>query len=116
VRQNIDLLLPIITVCFIFNVILVFDILTKLRNKPLLDALNALGSDTVSMSAVIAVLKNHGVGTDSMEEKEAMEVHMALKAYVKVAGKRIVDTIPMLIHQTLIKPFLSTIAKKLQDV
>ena len=88
----------------------------KLRNQPLMNALNALGSDSVSMAAVKAVLKTHGVGTDSMEDREAMEVHMALKAYVKVAGKRIIDTIPMLIQQNLLEPFLATITKRLQGV
>ncbi|KAI9350922.1 P-loop containing nucleoside triphosphate hydrolase protein [Obelidium mucronatum] len=86
-----------------------YDILIKLRNKPLLDSLEGLCSEssrTVNMDAVLAVLKHHGIGNVSNEDREAMELQLAIKAYLKVAKKRFTDTIPMLIEQYFIRVVL----------
>ncbi|KAI8618615.1 P-loop containing nucleoside triphosphate hydrolase protein [Chytriomyces sp. MP71] len=93
-----------------------FDIIMKLRNAPLLASLDNLtnaSSMSVSIEAVKAVLKNHGIGTDSYEDREALEMHNALKAYVKVAKKRFIDKIPMLIETVFIQKFLRRVKMEL---
>ncbi|KAI9324922.1 interferon-induced GTP-binding protein Mx [Obelidium mucronatum] len=95
-----------------------YDILIKLRNEPLLGSLEGLcntDSRTVNMDAVLAVLKHHGVGNVSNEDREAMELQIAIKAYLKVAKKRFTDTIPMLIEQYFIRVVLLQIKAVLSD-
>ena len=81
------------------------DVLMKMRNEPLLKALDGLG-ETVNMTAVKAVLKNFGVGSMSSEDQQAMEMEMAIIAYLKVARKRFVDGIPMVIEYGLVNKFV----------
>ncbi|KAJ3064610.1 hypothetical protein HDU98_012013 [Podochytrium sp. JEL0797] len=79
-----------------------FELLVKLRNEPLLKSLEGLCASktnrNVSLDAVLAVLKNHGAANVSNEDREAMELHTTVKAYLQVSKKRFTDTIPMAIQ------------------
>ncbi|KAJ3090359.1 hypothetical protein HK100_007472 [Physocladia obscura] len=89
-----------------------FDVLVKLRTEPLLESLESLSTDSsrnVNLDAVLTVLKNHGVGNVSNEDRKAMELQWAIKAYLKVAKKRFIDTVPMLIQQN----FMEIVLQKL---
>ncbi|OQR89036.1 interferon-induced GTP-binding protein Mx [Achlya hypogyna] len=86
-----------------------YDVFMKLRAKSLFDGLDTLsgGNDTtlVPMGAVKALLKSRaGIGRTSNEKQQAIELHMAMKAYIKVAKKRFTDAIPMLLQTTFLKP------------
>jgi hypothetical protein len=66
-----------------------YDVLIKLRNDPLLEALKDLSgpnNESVPIHVVIAVLKNHGVGDLSNDDREAIEMHLAVKAYTKLVS------------------------------
>lgn len=88
-----------------------YDSLIKLRNEPLLQALKAISATgkMVNIDVVMAVLKNHGVGNVSNEDREAMEMHMAITAYMEIARKRFIDTIPMILQQHFVGPFLKEV-------
>jgi len=93
-----------------------WDNLTKLRNKPLLDAITALDNPKgarVLVSAVLAIVKNYGVGQTSNEENVAMETEYAVIAYLKVASKRFIDEVPMLLNDHLLCQFLEIVKEKL---
>ncbi|ETV86225.1 hypothetical protein H257_02654 [Aphanomyces astaci] len=61
----------------------------------------------VSMGAVKALLKNHaGIGASTNEDQQAKELHLAIIAYMKVASKRFVDVIPMLLQTNFTQPIL----------
>jgi len=91
-----------------------FDILLKMRNEPIIKSLKGIAQgDSVSLKAVLAILKSHGIGNASNEDKEALDMEMAINAYLKVAKKRLTDEIPLLINQHLVTPFLAEISDKL---
>ena len=87
------------------------DILIKMRNKALLDSISGVKGDDgkADVNVIVALLEQHGVGTASNEEREVIEMQFALSAYIKVAGKRFIDNIPMLIERELIDSFKNTI-------
>jgi len=66
------------------------DNLAMLRNRPLLNAIHALDKPKgaqVPISAVLASVKNYGIGQTSNEDYVAMETEYAVSAYLKVAAK-----------------------------
>ncbi|KAJ3066410.1 hypothetical protein HDU98_010311 [Podochytrium sp. JEL0797] len=89
-----------------------YDVLIKLRNGPLLKSLEGLctpGNRSVNMDAVLTILKSHGVGNVSNEDREAIELQIAIKAYLKVSKKRFTDTVPMLIQNHFVSGVLPQI-------
>ena len=97
-----------------------YDNLAKLRNKELFEKLECLAGSNdatpISMAMLRPLLKSIGIGTDSNEVREAIEMHMALVAYLKVAKKRFIDTIPMLLDLHFIKKFLNNVKDNLLNV
>jgi Dynamin GTPase effector domain len=68
----------------------------------------------VPIEAVSAVLKSEmGIGFSSNEDQQALEMHWALQAYLKVAMKRICDTVPMALDTEFIKKALKRLKEKL---
>ncbi|TPX66523.1 hypothetical protein CcCBS67573_g07799 [Chytriomyces confervae] len=93
--------------------------LIKLRNEPLIHSLEAMCSNNsreVNLDAVLAVMRTHGVGTDSNEDCEAKELQIALKAYLKVAKKRFADAVPMHLEQVVVQKAISAIKKELSAI
>ncbi|KAJ3227335.1 hypothetical protein HDU81_006766 [Chytriomyces hyalinus] len=91
-----------------------YENLMKLRNEPLkcaLEGLTAKGSRDVNLDAVLVILAMNGIGLQGDDHREAFELHMALKAYLEVAKKRVVDKFPMLLHEH----FVSKLLDMLQD-
>jgi GTPase SAR1 family protein len=89
------------------------DVLTKLRNKDLLDALEAVDSQNFNKELVISLLKSHGVGTMCPEDRQALEMFWALTAYTKVSRKRFTDRVPQTLKYCLIKNFETQIKNEL---
>ncbi|KAJ3260236.1 hypothetical protein HDU77_001469 [Chytriomyces hyalinus] len=93
--------------------------LIKLRNEPLIHSLEAMCSNNsreVNLDAVLAVMRTHGVGTDSNEDCEAKELQIALKAYLKVAKKRFADAVPMHLEQVVVQKAISAIKQELSAI
>ncbi|KAJ3135968.1 hypothetical protein HK100_002156 [Physocladia obscura] len=89
--------------------------LVKLRNEPLMTALENLPIEKnklVSIDAVKAVMLSFGIGA-SNEDREAMELQLAVKAYIKVAKTRFVDTAPMLLEQHYVQNVVKNIKSNL---
>ena len=95
-----------------------YDILGKLRTEPLINSLKMMsnnGTEAMQLEAVVAILKSHGVGGQSNEEREAQDMQTALKAYFKVAKKRVIDTVPMVLQQSFVEPFVETVSTALKS-
>ena len=88
----------------------------KLRNQDLLDRLNSIGQSSFTKSHVISMLEHHGIGNVSAEDREAMEMNWALKAYIKVAKKRLSDKVPMSLDHYFLKAFREKIKSELLSV
>jgi hypothetical protein len=91
----------------------IHDILLKLRVEPMMRAIRDLGTDSVFLNAVIAVMKNFGVGELSNDDREAMDMELYLKAYLKVAKKRFIDNVPMLLELHLVRPYMAEVKAKI---
>jgi hypothetical protein len=75
------------------------DVIKKHRGSTLMDEISKLRPDDgmVSLSAVKAIIQNHhSVKNQSIEEFEAQELQVILKAYLQVAKKRYIDHIVQL--------------------
>lgn len=83
------------------------DLYIKMKNDSLrrrLEKLNVNGS--VDFEAMMSTLRSQGVGTDSIEKSAAIDLEFRLAAYLKVAAKRVTDTVPQLIDAVFIRPVL----------
>eukprot|EP00401_Gymnodinium_catenatum_P037982 CAMPEP_0117510834 /NCGR_PEP_ID=MMETSP0784-20121206/28194_1 /TAXON_ID=39447 /ORGANISM="" /LENGTH=707 /DNA_ID=CAMNT_0005306483 /DNA_START=350 /DNA_END=2473 /DNA_ORIENTATION=- len=94
------------------------DMLIKLRNKQLSQRISKLKDNqgNVKHDAVVAVLSSFGVGHHDIEEAAAVELEFRLAAYIKVASKRIVDQVPILVDTTFIKPILDSVRRLQNEV
>ncbi|ETW06300.1 hypothetical protein H310_02591 [Aphanomyces invadans] len=71
-------------------------------------------SCAVPIGAVKALVQSHtGFGKLTSEDQQAVELHLAIHAYMKVASERFVDTIPMLLNTKFVEPFLSAMCNEL---
>ncbi|KAI8836453.1 P-loop containing nucleoside triphosphate hydrolase protein [Chytriomyces cf. hyalinus JEL632] len=89
-----------------------YENLIKLRNEPLkhaLEGLTAKGCRDVNLDAVYAILAMNGIGAQGDDHREALELHVALKAYLEVAKKRVVDKFPMLLQEHFVCKLLDTL-------
>ena len=95
-----------------------YEILIKLRNQPLIDAIKSFpASDKkIPVAAVLQILKNHGIGSESNEDREAKEIHMAVRAYLKVGKKRFIDTIPMSLELHFRKKIIKELKNELASI
>jgi Dynamin GTPase effector domain len=78
-------------------------------------AIRDLGTDSVPLKAVIAVMENFGVGELSNDDREAMDMELYLKAYFKVAKKRFIDNVPMLLELHLVRPYMAEVKAKMME-
>jgi len=88
----------------------------KKRHEPLLNSIRALDNPSgaqVSVTAVLAILENFGVGKSSNEDYVAQETEHAVSSYIKVASKRFIDEIPRLLNDYLLDPFLKLVKEQL---
>ena len=95
-----------------------YDILHKLRTDPLINSLKVLsnnGDHSMKLDSVIALLNSHGVGGQFNEDREAMEIQTAIKAYFEVAKKRVIDNVPMKLQQAFVEPFVDYLSKSLKS-
>ena len=92
-----------------------YDNLMKLRLDPAKRALENLADEerNVNLDAVLGTLSSFGVGFNSNEKQEAIEMQYALAAYVKVAQKRFIDAIPRTIQRELWTPIKKNLIKEL---
>ncbi|TPX65689.1 hypothetical protein CcCBS67573_g08048 [Chytriomyces confervae] len=96
-----------------------YENLMKLRNEPLkraLEGLTAKGSRDVNLDAVYAILAINGFGTQTDDHREALELHVALKAYLEVAKKRVVDKFPMLLQEHFVCKLLDTLQNQFASI
>jgi len=93
-----------------------FDEIQKLRSNELQLQLKKLIPDkngSVSMDAVSGIVKNFfGVGSQPNELYEAKEMHIIMKAYLKVSMKRVIDNVVNVINTELYK-FSRTISSEI---
>jgi len=83
-----------------------YDTLIKLRTKPLIQTFTGMADadGKIDVEHALSVLKNYGVGLKSNQEQEAIEMQFALAAYMKVAKKRFIDSIPRIVHSRFLLP------------
>lgn len=81
-----------------------FEIMNKKRNEKILEALNQIPTHAFTLQSVKAVITSNE--RMSCEDHVAYEMELALMAYGKVAGKRIIDQIPMIIEEEFLKAIL----------
>ncbi len=94
-----------------------YDNLLKLRQDEMERKLrNTLTGQTFTIDSVIAILKQHGVGTNSNEYQEAYDFYLALVAYEKVAKKRFIDMVPMTMDIYLAKELAKNFQTTMQSV
>ncbi|KAJ3388962.1 hypothetical protein HDU84_009286 [Entophlyctis sp. JEL0112] len=87
--------------------------LDKLRNRRLEDVLRkAASSGSIQIDRAIAMM-NALCASGTGPEKEAMDMHHALTAYMKVASARYTDVIPMLFEQHFLEKFEEETIKNL---
>ncbi|TPX64305.1 hypothetical protein CcCBS67573_g08446 [Chytriomyces confervae] len=96
-----------------------YENLVKLRNEPLkrtLEGLTAKGSRDVNLDAVYAILAMNGIGAQGDDHREALELHVALKAYLEVAKKRVVDKFPMLLQEHFVCKLLDSLQNQFASI
>lgn len=81
-----------------------FEIMNKKRNEKILEALNQIPTQSFTLQSVKLVITSNE--RMSCEDHVAYEMELALMAYGKVAGKRIIDQIPMIIEEEFLKAIL----------
>ena len=92
------------------------DILMKLRNEDLIESIESIEDEDFSKNYVLSILKSYGVGTDSADDREAIEMNNALKAYVKVMRKRFTDKVPLVLEQSFIAAFVNDVSTRLRSI
>lgn len=87
--------------------------LRKMRHQQLDAQLKQLRDQNgaIDYNAMRNVLLRFGIGTQSIEEEAAIETEFRLTAYLKVACKRVIDQMPMLVNVTFIRPVLEGIRR-----
>ena len=93
-----------------------WDTINKTRNKRLENKINDMGTgSSVSKASVIAILRSD-IGNDSNESQEVQDMIDYLSAYWKLAMKRYVDEVGMIVTQSYTAPqCLRVLERKLAE-
>jgi len=86
-----------------------YDTYNAMKDEYVISAINGLVdvSGNISKAAVLGILKNGGIGAQSSnEDQQALQTLMAASAYLKVAKKRFIDEIPMILRFQFLDPLL----------
>jgi len=84
--------------------------LTNLRSKALKSTLQSLSlNGSIAITSLFAIMDAYGITNGNSLDQEAYEMQLALKSYIDIALKRVTDTIPMLLHQYLVIPFINNV-------
>ncbi|OQR85299.1 dynamin [Thraustotheca clavata] len=87
---------------------------SELRIQPFMEALESISGGVDSNQVTIGMIKSlftKFLCADN-DEQQAIEMHLALRAYIDVAKKRFIDNIPMKLEFALLQPFLKQTSQR----